>query len=105
MVNYKVGDLITYGEVSDPDLACVGLIVKVYWDGSVNVLDPYALDEGREEYHIIESDEILETLPSRLEKLVINTFTKIMPLEFWTLGTLWVGTIVCILIEIIRRVI
>lgn len=100
--NYKVGDLILYGDVSDEDLACVGLVTVVYWDKSVMVLDPYALDEGREEYNKIEADEIIRKIhrKSDMEELLIDLLESVMPLESWLLLSLGAS----IIIEIVRRI-
>ena len=97
-MTYKIGDLIEYGDGSP------GIITKIYWDGSVAIIDPYTLDDGEDEYHVIERDDIIGriyTIPP-ITQGIINRFESVMPIEFWAIASLIVGTIFGILKGVIK---
>lgn len=97
-INYRVGDLIEYGDGSP------GLVAKVYWDGSVAILDPYELDEDVKEYHVIEPENIIHKVYtiSPITQWMIDVLEKIMPLEMWSLLTLGIGVLIGIIGELIK---
>ena len=94
-----IGDMIVYDTGVD-DSTTFGIVQKIYWDSSIGVLDPYALDGGKTEYHIIERDMVVQYWHrNMIDTLLVSIgkrLSKLMPLEFYIFPIIGIEIIIYI---------
>lgn len=97
----KKGDFIFYyadpeipeEELTETDIF-VGIVEKQYWNGDIGILDPYALDNGEIEFHIISKDQMLGYYQTGIWYKLSQKMAKLMPLEMYPLIPIGISVLI-----------